>query len=48
MKYTSHPGPRLDYKQASLDGIKALGGLAGYVAKNVDARLRALIELRVS
>ncbi len=48
MKFKSHPGPRLDYKQASPDGIKALGGLAGYVAKNVDARLRALLELRVS
>ena len=48
MKYKAPAAPRLNYQQASPDGIKALIGLAGYVAKNVDAKLRALIELRVS
>jgi len=48
MKYQIHTGPRLNYQQAAPEGIKALSGLSAYVAKNVDARLRALVELRVS
>ena len=40
--------PRLNYKQAAPDGIKALSGLSAYGAKALEPRLRALIELRVS
>lgn len=40
--------PRLDYKKSAPDGICALAGVSGYVAKSVDAKLRALVELRVS
>jgi len=48
MKYQSPAAPRLNYRQASPDGIKALSSLSAYVDQNVDAKLRALIELRVS
>ena len=48
MKHESQAGPRLNYKNVAPDGIQALSGLSGYVAKSVGARLRALVELRVS
>ncbi|SDT91714.1 alkylhydroperoxidase AhpD family core domain-containing protein [Verrucomicrobium sp. GAS474] len=48
MKYESHAAPRLNYKNAAPEGVQALGGLSGYAAKNVPAKLRALVELRVS
>lgn len=45
----SHPiTPLLDYTHASPDGIKALGSLTQYLKRDVDPRLRALVELRVS
>ncbi len=39
---------RLDYKKAAPEGVAALSGVSVYTAKNVDAKLRALVELRVS
>jgi AhpD family alkylhydroperoxidase len=39
---------RLDYRKIAPDGVSALSAVSAYNAKNVDARLRALVELRVS
>ena len=48
MKYQAPAEPRLNYRHASPEGVKALSSLSAYVAQNVEAKLRALIELRVS
>ena len=40
--------PRLDYRKAAPDGVGLLSAVSAYNAKNVDAKLRALVELRVS
>lgn len=48
MKFAPPYPSRLAYRHAAPDGIQALGALSGYVSKAVDARLRALIDLRVS
>jgi AhpD family alkylhydroperoxidase len=39
---------RLDYRKAAPDAVAALGSLSACNAKNVDPKLRALLELRVS
>jgi AhpD family alkylhydroperoxidase len=39
---------RLDYRKIAPEGVGALSALSAYNAKNVDSKLRALVELRVS
>ncbi len=39
---------RLDYRKAAPDAVAALWSVSTYNAKNVDPKLRALLELRVS
>ncbi len=39
---------RLNYNTAAPEGVQALRALTKYLAENVDPRLRALVELRVS
>jgi AhpD family alkylhydroperoxidase len=40
--------PRLDYRKAAPDGVGLLSAVSAYNVKNVDPRLRALVELRTS
>ncbi len=39
---------RLDYRKVAPDGVGLLSAVSTYNAKNVDPKLRALVELRVS
>ena len=39
---------RLDYRKAAPDGVALLTAVSAYNAKNLDPKLRALVELRVS
>ncbi len=48
MKYEKHASPLLNYNQAAPEAVKALGAASAYVAKAVEPKLKALIELRVS
>ncbi len=40
--------PRLDYRQAAPEGVGLVIALSAYNAKNVDPKLRALVEVRTS
>jgi len=40
--------PRLDYRKAAPEGVALVGALSAYNARNVDPKLRALVEVRTS